>query len=57
MNGNVYRCLDCYKVLGTTFESDGLRCPYCDGLIVPIGKVFSKDQFKKIRNENKQINK
>lgn len=45
MKGTVYKCGVCSKIFGTSFEADGLSCPYCGEFIIPIADVIDRNQY------------
>jgi hypothetical protein len=53
MKGTVYQCIECKKVFGTTFISDGINCPYCGGLIGPLGDVIDRTEYKELERKKK----
>ena len=54
MKGTVYQCIECKKVFGTTFIADGIDCPYCGELIVPVGDVIDRNMYKELEEKKKQ---
>lgn len=56
MKRTIYQCMECNKIFGTTFISDGINCPYCGGLIGPIGDVIDRTEYKELESK-KKLNK
>lgn len=48
----LYECCACKAVYGTTFDSAGLRCPYCDGAVVPKGAILNRQEYKEIKQKS-----